>query len=231
MKVILFDIDGTLILTQSAGQTAMEKTAAAAKGGELLPAANKSFAGRTDRSIVADHLQRAGIEDNDANYREYCEQFLLRLPGALQERNGRVLPGVIEALERLTSQTSIHLGLLTGNLRRAARMKLDHFDLSPYFYAERDAFGGFGDQHYHRDDVARAAMIEVRERVSPEIDPKDVWVIGDTPRDIQCARAIEANVVAVETGGYSREQLAAGKPDLLISDLQNADAWWDALGV
>ena len=110
------------------------------------------------------------------------------------------------------------LGLLTGNVRSGARHKLSHHGLWDYF-----ACGGFGDEHYERDDVARSALAEVRAHLGRDLDPRDVWVIGDTPLDVRCARAVGARAVAVATGWHPAEELAVHEPDHLFTDLSDAE--------
>jgi len=125
--------------------------------------------------------------------------------------------------------SEVRLALITGNMRKAARMKLEHYQVASYFYGEGDAIGGFGDDHPDRDDVARAGVTELVERTQEPANPNQIWIIGDTPHDIRCARAINANVVAVETGHFDRDQLAACEPDLILRDLSEADAWLASL--
>jgi phosphoglycolate phosphatase-like HAD superfamily hydrolase len=236
MRVFLFDIDGTLIATDKAGQHAMEGSFAAPANvstagptAQPRPPRGKSpvpYAGRTDRSIVADHLRRAGLEDSHENFLRFAERFLSRLPAALASRRGRVLPGVIDTLERLAGLPDACVGLLTGNLRRAARIKLTHFGLDRYFYVQGEPLGAFGDDHHDRDDVAREALADVRRRVRADIDPEQIWIVGDTPRDVRCGRAIGARVLAVATGGYSLAELRAARPDVMVTDLADAGVWW-----
>jgi len=104
------------------------------------------------------------------------------------------------------------LGLLTGNTRAGARIKLAHYGLDQYF-----DFGGFGDNHFERDDVAREALSATRERLGDAVDLDRVWVIGDTPNDVRCGRAIQARTIAVATGDHTREELAAANPDHLAA--------------
>ena len=122
----------------------------------------------------------------------------------------------------------MRLGIITGNLRRAAHVKLSHFGLAKYFYADAEPVGGFGDFEPHRDDVARSALKELSELVGGP--PKDrLWVIGDTASDVQCGKAIKAQVLAVETGSFNRDQLQPHGPDLILSDLTHASDWLDSL--
>lgn len=242
MPVVLFDIDGTLILTGRAGQFAMQRVAAneplhqavgAGQGTEPLREneipSEISFAGRTDRSIMADYFRRIGVEPTAACWERFARKFLNELSSELQRRQGFVLPGVHTLLEQLRGAPQVELGLLTGNLRRAAWMKLSHYGLAEYFYRDGEAMGGFGDEHLERDDVARDALRDVTSKLNKHISPQEVWVIGDTPRDVQCARAIGARVVAVATGEFNAGQLAATSPDVTVQDLTELGAWCQEL--
>jgi phosphoglycolate phosphatase-like HAD superfamily hydrolase len=111
----------------------------------------------------------------------------------------------------------VAVGLLTGNARAGAHVKLNHFDLHEHF-----ACGGYGDHHDSRDDVAREALADVQRHLGLGVEPSRVWVIGDTPHDVSCARAIGANAVAVLTGWHGRDELARHGPDLLLDDLSDA---------
>jgi phosphoglycolate phosphatase-like HAD superfamily hydrolase len=227
MQIILFDIDGTLITTGGAGQSAMDIVSADHGTLDADPS-QVSYSGRTDKSIIRDHLRLFGIEETAANYAAYRADFLTKLPKQLADREGQVLPSVVETLEKLMP-TSLELGLITGNMRAAAKMKLDHYGLSKYFYTRPEAMGGFGDEHFERDDMAREALVDVKRRLGSSVAPDQIWVVGDTPRDVQCARAIGAKVLAVATGRFDYDQLAATSPDLVCESLADADAWWAQL--
>jgi phosphoglycolate phosphatase-like HAD superfamily hydrolase len=177
------------------------------------------FAGRTDRAIARDLLQQHGLEDCDANFRRFVRAYLGHLPQSLASRPGCVLPGVANLLERLRRRGNVAIGLLTGNLRDGATTKLRHYAIDHFF-----SFGGFGDRHLDRDDVARDAVTEIARHVSPSFAPDRIWVLGDTPLDVRCARAIGARVLAVATGLHSRDELAAESPDLLLDELSDAEA-------
>ena len=234
MQIILFDIDGTLISTGGAGQSTMDIVSAKQGTRSADPSAVK-YSGRTDKSIIRDHLRMFGIEETEENYAKYRNDFLEKLPSQLADREGRVLPAVNATLDRLNG-SSYELGLITGNMRAAARMKLDHYQLSSYFYTrsgsngDQEAMGGFGDAHFERDDMAREALLDVQNRLSADVKGDQIWVVGDTPKDVQCARAIGAKVLAVATGSYSVEQLSQTEPDLLCSSMSEADDWWSELG-
>jgi phosphoglycolate phosphatase-like HAD superfamily hydrolase len=112
----------------------------------------------------------------------------------------------------------VTLGLLTGNFQSGAWLKLEHYALHDYF-----DFGGFGDRHVNRNDVARDAFELIRRRLGADFDPADVWVVGDTPADVECARAIGANSIAVATGIFTAEELAAENPNFLWDDLADVE--------
>lgn len=222
MHVCLFDIDGTLLNTGGAGQAAME----AAIREELCttePIRDVGYAGRTDRAIIGDIFSYYGLELNNETRGRFVASYLRHLPAELSRRPGLVLPGVVEMLAHLHARDDVTLGLLTGNLLEGARLKLRHHGLVAYFDF---ALGAFGDTHLDRDDVARAAWAAMRERHQgvTELKPEQTWVIGDTPADVRCGRAIGAKVIAVATGVYSREQLAATQPDVLVADFGDVDA-------
>jgi phosphoglycolate phosphatase len=216
MPIILFDIDGTLVRTGGAGKAAMEAGLRAAFGVEYIND-TVPYSGRTDRAIARDLLAVHGIDPTPANQRTLSEAYLAQLPGSLTKHGGKVCPGVGELLAALGGQSDTILGLLTGNVRAGARAKLGHFGLWDHF-----ACGGFGDEHFDRDDVARMALAEVRSHLGRAVDPADVWVIGDTPLDVKCARAIGAKAVVVQTGWHHRDELVACCPDHLLPDFTHA---------
>ncbi|MHC4879425.1 MAG: HAD family hydrolase [Planctomycetota bacterium] len=222
MPVYLFDIDGTLLRSGGAGQAAMEVGLERAFG-ITAPTEGISVAGRTDFAIIGDLLEYHRVAPTDENRQRIIDEYLSHLPTELSTREGLILPGVVELLDRLNAIEESHLGLLTGNLRRGAELKLTHFELIHHF-----KWGGFGDEHAHRDDVARAAFAEVLSEM-PHAESDTVWVIGDTPADVQCGRAIGASVLAVATGLYSNEQLAATEPDQLVADFSDVETILDLL--
>jgi phosphoglycolate phosphatase len=215
MHVCLFDIDGTLLNTGGAGQAAMERALAAEFQAER-PLHGILTAGRTDRAIVADLFAHFGVEPTEARWARLLAAYLRHLPDHLRNRSGLVLPGIVPLLEELHRRDDVLLGLLTGNFREGARLKLEHFQIHGYF-----AFGGFGDEHHHRDDVASLALLEAERFHGGTLLRERVWVIGDTPADVQCARAIGANAVAVATGIYPRAELEATSPDHLFDDFSD----------
>ncbi len=214
MHILLFDIDGTLLRSGGAGQAAME----AALRKEFLPelpAVDIPTAGRTDRAICTDLFEQFGLSPLPDLWDRFQTAYYRELPHQLAQRDGMVLPGVKELLNRVSERSDVLVGLLTGNFREGARLKLSHHDLHHHF-----CLGGYGDHHLNRDDVAREAWAAVRERL-PTADIERTWVIGDTPSDIRCARAIGAKVLAVATGMFDSTELSSHVPDVLREDISD----------
>ncbi len=224
MNVLLFDIDGTLIDAGGAGQAAMED-ALAEEFGVRGPVTGIHTAGRTDRAIAMDLFDFHKVEVNDTHWSRYTRSYFRLLPDSLRTRSGVVLPGVVALLDRLRQRDDVLLGLLTGNFAEGAQLKLAHYGLADHFQ-----LGGFGDHHLDRDDVAREAFRAVRTR-HPELEPHRVWVIGDTPSDVKCGRAIGAKVLAVGTGIFSVTELEPHRPDVLLPNLSEPESWLQAVGL
>jgi phosphoglycolate phosphatase len=223
MHVCLFDIDGTLISSGGAGKAALE-AALASEYGITHVIGRLQLSGRTDRAIIRDLFRQFTIDDSPANLERILSAYLALLPAYLASHRGKVLPGIRALLQQLQARDDVALGLLTGNIRDGARVKLGFFQLFDHF-----ALGGFGDRHFDRDDVAREALAAAHKHLPGIVNANRVWVVGDTPLDIRCARAIGARAVAVTTGWHPREELAASRPDLLLTDLEDSAPFLDAL--
>jgi phosphoglycolate phosphatase-like HAD superfamily hydrolase len=212
MHVVLFDIDGTLVLTGGAGQHAFQLTFAEEFGVETI-SREVQFSGRSDRAIAMDLFRAHRLEVTPANWNRFRDGYIRRLPAALSARTGHVLPGVHALVDHLSGRDDVLIGLLTGNIRKAAERKLSHYNLWHHF-----PFGGFGDEHEDRCDIASAAVKAAHKHSTNGISGA-VIVIGDTPNDIACARSIGAIAVAVATGGASTESLRDAMPDVLVETL------------
>jgi phosphoglycolate phosphatase len=223
MHVLLFDIDGTLLSTGGAGQRAMEQ-ALQTVFGITRPTEGISAAGRTDRAITQDLFAYHGIEPTQEVWQQFQQTYLEHLADILPQLEGQILPGVESLLENLAGRDDVVLGLLTGNLAGGAELKLRHYGLHHYFVA-----GGFGDEHHDRDDVARMARAVIAEHCTFDIVDDRLWVVGDTPHDVRCGRAINAKVAAVATGAFTLEQLRETNPDQLYEDLSDPGPLLEAL--
>lgn len=221
MNVYLFDIDGTLLSSGGAGKAALEE-GLAEEFGIRGTIERLSLSGRTDRAIVRDLLGLSGLDDHPERRGRLLAAYLRHLPGCLARSAGRVLPGVLELLEDLGKRADVAIGLLTGNVRAGARIKLGHYGLAEHFL-----FGGYGDDHLDRDDVAREAIVALEGHLGDKVDPQRIWVIGDTPHDVRCARAIGARAAGVLTGWHAREEMQACGPDVLLDDLSDPGALLD----
>lgn len=222
MHICFLDIDGTLVLTGGAGQAAFARTFAEVFG---VPAIHRevTFAGRSDRAIAIDLFEAHGVEPSAKNWQRFRTGYLPRLGDALLKLEGNVLPGVTELLAALAARGDVALGLLTGNLREGAERKLNHYKLWHWF-----PFGGFGDEHLDRCDIAAAALAAAHAHLNGDSpatknDAKvgEVLVIGDTINDIVCGRSIGARCVAVPTGHTTAETLRGERPDVLVETLRD----------
>lgn len=223
--LVLFDIDGTLLLSGGAGKRALnqafEEVFAVAAGFDGIP-----VAGRTDRLIFEDALARAGLSATPARrdrfYRRYFDLLEREIvnPGP---RKG-LMPGVRALLDQLDGISGVTSGLLTGNFARAARIKLEHFGLWHFFLC-----GAYGDDAPERDALVPVAVDRARRHGVAIASATHVVVVGDTPLDIQCARAAGARCVAVATGSYDEASLAAHGADCVLSDLRDAQGFIDRL--
>ena len=217
MTIVLWDIDGTLIRSGGAGKVAMESALRSAFGvKEVFDTV--AYSGRTDVAIVGDLLLAHNFPATDENRTKLRDAYLDGLPGYLKSAGGEILPGIRSILGGLQRRDDVVQGLLTGNVRRGARVKLDHFGLWDFFGP-----GGFGDHYTDRNDVAREALAAAITHLGRPVTGSEIWVIGDTPHDISCARAIGARVLAVATGWHSIAELEACRPDALFADLADTD--------
>jgi phosphoglycolate phosphatase-like HAD superfamily hydrolase len=223
-RLLLFDIDQTLIRTPAVGRTALDEAFLALYGRELATAGIR-FDGRTDRAIFNDVFERLELpahEWEDA-FRVANAHYLGRLPVLLSERGGTVLPGVRELLGALATETAA-VGVATGNSRDGARVKLDHFGLWECFAA-----GGFGERTPDRRVIIREGIEALAAVAGCAADGSAAIVIGDTPHDISAGLANGTRVLAVATGVYSEAELQAAGATWTTPNLGNTSAILDIL--
>jgi len=217
MKLVLFDIDGTILHGGGAGRRAINR-ALVEVFGSTGPADHR-FDGKTDPQIVRELMRHAGHVDDhiDDHMEALLAQYLVYLESELRdpEHGARVFPGVRALLDELHRHDDVMLGLLTGNLADGARAKLRAVDIDPGLFR----VGAYGSDHEDRPELPAIAQRRAREQVGVDVPGGDVVVIGDTPADVTCGRGIGARAIAVATGHYSVEDLAAHDPDAVFSDL------------
>jgi phosphoglycolate phosphatase-like HAD superfamily hydrolase len=174
--------------------------------------------------IARQLLEKNSLQVTPENISALLDSYLQHLPGRMPNHKGRLLPGIRELLERLKTIEEISVALLTGNLRRGAEIKLTHFGVWDYF-----EFGAFADDHHDRNELGKFARSRAIDQHGVEFSPESIFVIGDTPRDIECGRAIGARTVAIATGNYSLASLKEHAPDFLFTDLSDTEAVISAL--
>lgn len=213
-RLVLFDIDGTLIRTGGAGIKAFARTAAEVfdcPGGT----SSMRFHGRTDVSLVREFLIQNAIPDNHRNVGRFLDAYLVFLDEELRYHRGKVCPGVMRLLDDLAqSEGGPLVALLTGNIRGGAGLKLGSHGLK-----DRFEFGAYGDDHENRNELARIAVDRGSERLGRHLCGSEVVIIGDTLADIECARSVGAYCVAVATGGNTLAELLEHSPALAVEDL------------
>lgn len=225
-QLVLFDIDGTLVLTGGAGKRGMTR-AFEALFGVADAFATIPLAGRTDTSILADALERYGVPFTARDISAFRVRYLecLREEVAQTTAGKQVLPGILPLLRALEMSPEAFLGLLTGNYAEAAEVKLGHFNLWRYFRC-----GAFGEDAHDRNHLVPIALDRARACGLPSaIEADRVVVVGDTPRDVACAHAHGARIVAVATGEYSADQLIDAGADVVFEDFSDTGAVLTAL--
>jgi phosphoglycolate phosphatase len=223
-RLLLFDIDGTLVSTGGAGMRAL-KLVIEKRYGVQDDLHDVEIAGRTDSGIAASILKKYGVNGADENVSDFLDEYVRFLGQTISTTDGNILPGMSEILTRMKARPDRVLGLLTGNVKRGAELKLQHYGLWDFF-----EFGAFSDDHHDRNQLGGFARARAEEKHGHDFDAAQIDVIGDTGHDVACGRAFGARTVAIATGGWSREQLAAHKPDFLFDDLANVGEVMRVLG-
>lgn len=223
--LLLFDIDGTLLSSGGAGEHSL-RLALQDWFGNADALSGVEIAGRTDGAIVRQLFALHGVEPTPEKITGFFDCYLQHLSRQLPAVSGRLLPGIVELLEILKTRTDVAIALLTGNLCRGAELKLAHYGIWHYF-----EFGAYADDHHDRNQLAQVAARRALEKHGVSFAPERTFVLGDTPHDVACGRAIGAKTVAIATGGYTREQLQACGPDFLFDDLSDSAAVLQALGL
>jgi len=222
VKLVLFDIDGTILWSDGAGRRAMQRALMTAFG--TSGSAEYRYDGKTDKQIVRDLMRMEGHRDDviDARMAAVFADYVSGLHEELRSGETKVqrFDGVIELLDALEARADRRIGLLTGNIEVGAYAKLRAVDIDP----ARFIVSAFGSDHEIRGELPGIAQRRAREQLGLQVDGDAIVIIGDTPADIDCTRAIGARAIAVATGRYSVEQLADHGPVAVFTDLADTDA-------
>jgi phosphoglycolate phosphatase len=219
--LILFDIDGTLLLSGRAGLRAMTRTFEETFGVRNA-FAGQSFGGRTDSFLVSHALNNAGLPDTAEHHELFRQNYIPILADEIQhpgEGHKGLMPGALELLEALQDEHHLHIALLTGNYREAAEVKLQLFEIWDYF-----EWGVFSDDAADRNALVPIACRRAETYDIPPEAIERVIVIGDTPHDVECARVAGAKSIAVGTGGFTLDQLKTAGADVVLRDLSDTKA-------
>ena len=210
-SAILFDIDGTLLYARGVGRAAFGNAFLAAYGVPYPDVAGLNFVGATDSNVVRNMAAACGLVSTPAREEHFFLRLAHDIDAALAQNKPHIYPGIPELIARL-SQHGQALGIITGNVRATAWSKLRHAGLDHAF-----TFGAYGDEHHERTAIARMAVTRA------PADAAVKMLIGDTPLDVQAAKANGLKAVAVATGWVSAEELAAAGADLVLPDFSNTD--------
>ena len=218
-RLVLFDVDGTLL---SAGRAARESILAALA--EVLEwegsADGNDFSGKTDPQILRELvMESVGRERFEATMGAVLDRYVDELSRRLRPEAVVVKPGVRDLLDRLAAEPRVTLGLLTGNIERGARLKLEPPGFNRYF-----PFGAFGDDSADRYSLPAVAVARARERTGRDFAGRSVVIIGDSVHDVACGRSLGARAIAVATGPTPAEKLRAEGPDALFADFADVDS-------
>lgn len=215
IRVLLWDIDGTLIRSGGAGERAWLRALRDLFGIDA-GMHGIAWAGRTDPYISRLFFEKYDLPGDDEAIHEFLRRYVEFLPEELSCAEGTVLPGVQALLHAVDEREDLHQALLTGNVIRGAEIKLTHYGLWDFFSS-----GGFADGIYDRPAIAQRALEAVREQWDPQLEASEVLVLGDTPFDIECGRSIGARTLGVATGYSKREELKQSQPDFFYEDLSD----------
>jgi phosphoglycolate phosphatase-like HAD superfamily hydrolase len=219
VRLVLFDIDGTLVHTGRAGSRAFGKTIAS-EFNAPESVEKVRFGGRTDPSLARELFGLNGIPATPENFRRFFGSYVFWLDHLVANTNGQICRGVPEFIRDLQALSNPPmLGLLTGNIRLGAEIKLRRYGLWEHFET-----GGFADDSEDRNHIAAAALERGRRLLGENLRGEEILVVGDTPHDVRCGKHIGAKVLAVATGGAKLDELQNHKPDWAVEDLTRVSA-------
>lgn len=230
MKVLLFDIDGTLIRAGGAGRLALN-AACEELYGHRDACSEVNLAGRTDlynfrQAFIVSRGRKPSAAELEALHQKYLDLLPRYVRKAIDSKTYELPAGIKGLLKRLSKEPSVLLGLGTGNMERGARIKLEPSGFNAYFL-----FGGYGSDAFHRPTLLRRAVKRAEKLAKAPIRGNDVYVIGDTPLDVAAGKKAGFRTVGVGTGFAEWEDLVAAKPDFIAKDFRGTDKWLSWFGI
>lgn len=223
-SLLLFDLDGTLLLTGGAGTRSFERSFLKHYG-VTINTQGVRMDGKTDPAIARELLSLYGLPSDDPAVEKILSGYVEALESEVAASPGyHVLQDVEEALKELSQRKDVVIGLATGNLEAGARIKLERGNLNQFF-----PFGGFGSDSEDRTEIVRIAVRRGKEYAKEDFGPADIVVIGDTPRDVDAGKAAGVKVLAVASGSFDLEALRACFPDAVVKSLSNPSDWLTSL--
>lgn len=229
-SLVLWDIDGTLLLTDGAGMRGMARAGRKIYGDDFRFDGVKA-SGRLDPLILEEALAKNGLLPSDDDHRRFHEAYLVELAAELElvRERARTMPGIPHAIAALRTRSQetndVAQGIVTGNYALAAPLKLRACGIDPSWFE----VGAFGDEARSRPDLVALALARCKERFGWSPDPARVIVVGDTPLDIDCAHANGCIAFAVATGMHPREELVQAGADVVVPDLADPKPLFDLL--
>lgn len=223
LRLLMWDVDGTLVRAGDLGAAVFDVALEAVLG--LRPAVRIRMSGKTDPQIVREYLQQLELEEDDETVRRILDGIEERLAAAAAAgelaAGGHACPGVADVLAELSKDDRVLSTLVTGNIVANARLKVAAWGLDPWFDMD---VGAYGSDHADRNELVPLALERLHDTYGVRLSASDAWVIGDTPRDLECARAAGARCLLVGTGRYTATDLAALGADAVLEDLSDTAA-------
>ncbi len=219
-KLVLFDIDGTLLKVEGVSRNALIDSLKSVYG-TAGSAYTHDFAGKLDSVIISEVMRAAGFSDEQIarGFQEVKQTYIQLFKARVTAAHIKLMVGVVELLQRLAQCKQVTLGLLTGNFEESGRYKVALPNLNHYF-----PFGAFADDARTRNELPPIAVERAYAHTGRRFEGKDVVIIGDTPHDIACAKVLDSKSIAVATGFYTEAQLQVHSPDYVFSNLADTDA-------
>ncbi|MHC4994143.1 MAG: HAD family hydrolase [Planctomycetota bacterium] len=227
-KLALFDLDGTLLHSHGAGMRAIQRAGQALFGRDF-DLSDISFAGAIDPHIFQIGAERAGVDPTPDNEAAFARAYRRELEDDLNNNGGTVrsLPGAAELIRQVAEHPSLTLGLLTGNYTQTGPVKLRGAGIDETLFQIQV----YGDDGADRAELVGVAIQRYRQRFDDHLDGDDVVVIGDTPRDVDCAKSHGCRCLAVATGPFDTAELERAGADAVLDDLSDTEAFWRLLGL